>query len=79
MDSEQELYYAGLNSGWNRITIRDSDDLSDSIRGDALWIKPSTSKNGHNILASYHVLHEDLYYPIKFINSDWYWLDWDDD
>ena len=79
MDIAQELYNEGLNIGWNRITVRDSDDLPDSIRGDALWINPSLSKNGHNVPASYHVLHEDAYYPIKFINGDWYWLDWDND
>ena len=71
MDSAQELYNEGLNTGWNRITVRDSDELPDSIRGDALWINPSLSKNGYNVPASYHVLHEDAYYPIEFINGDW--------
>ena len=50
MDSAQELYNEGLNQGWNQITVRDSDDLLESIKGDALWINPSLSRNGHDIL-----------------------------
>ena len=79
MDSAQELYNKGLNQGWNRITVRDSDDLPESIKGDALWINPSLSRNGHNIPASYHALHEGDYYPVEFINGNWYWLDRDND
>ena len=79
MDLAQELYSEGLNQGWTRITVWDSDDLPNSIKGDALWINPSLSKNGHGIPPSYHVFHEDAHYPIEFINGDWYWLDWDDD
>ena len=70
MDSAQELYNVGLNSGWNRITIWDNDDLSNSIKRDMLWIKPFMSKNEHDILASYHALYKNSYYPIEFINGD---------
>ena len=79
MDSAQELYNEGLNQGWNQITVRDSDDLPESIKKDVLWINPSLSRNGHDIPASYHALHKGDYYPIEFINGDWYWLDWDND
>ena len=79
MDSAQELYNKGLNQGWNQITVQDSDDLPESIKGDTLWINPSLSRNRHNIPASYHALHEGDYYLIEFINGNWYWLDWDYD
>ena len=78
MDSAQELFNDQLMKGWTRVTVQDKDDLPDRIRGDALWIKPSLSINGNQIPASYHALHNNEYYPIEFVNGEWYWLDWDD-
>ena len=44
MDSAQELYNEGLNQGWNQITVRDSDDLPESIRETRCGLTPLCPK-----------------------------------
>ena len=58
--------------------MRKEDDLSDEIRGTAVWFFPSKSPNGHDIPPSYHVAYEGVLYPVEFINERWYWINWDD-
>ena len=62
-----------------RINPRETPDLPESIRGEAIWFAPEETPNGHKPPISYHILSEGVYYPIEFVNNAWHFISWDDD
>ena len=46
--------------------------------GAAIWITPSTNAKGNTPPPSYHILHNDTYHPVEFVNNTWHFIDWDD-
>jgi hypothetical protein len=60
--------------------IRNEDNLPEAVKGQAVW-REAAWKARHYVNRlpdSYHVAYEGHYHPIKFINKQWYWIDWDD-
>ncbi len=63
--------------GMRRITPRTNPDLLEAITEAVLWIQPQTNAKGNTPPASYHVLYNEIYHPVEFVNNAWHFLDWD--
>ncbi len=77
MTSYQELVIQDHMGMW-RITPWDNPDLPNTITGAAIWITPSTNAKGNTPPPSYHILHNETYHPVEFINKAWHFINWDD-
>ena len=62
-----------------RLTPRRRADLPENIAGQAEWMQPDASANNRRIPPSYHAINSHgVYYPVEYVNNQWYWLEWDD-
>src|SRR6266403_951054 len=77
MTSYQELVIPD-HMGMQQITPQKNPDLPNTIMGAAIWITPSTNAKGNTPPPSYHILHNDTYHPVEFVNNTWHFIDWDD-
>ena len=55
------------------IANRTSDDLPDNIRGVARW-----AKHRHSRKNSYEIKIKDMWYPVEYINHEWWYITWSD-
>src|ERR1700748_1247645 len=55
------------------IANRTSDDLPDNIKGTARW-----GKHRHSRKNSYEIKIKDTWYPVEYINHEWWYITWSD-
>jgi hypothetical protein len=79
MTTFQDLYSATLEGGLARVKTRPTPDLPDSITDTAVWMQPEVAASGTIPPPTYHALSNGYYYPVEFVNSNWHWLEWDDE
>src|SRR6201984_1176046 len=55
------------------IANRTHDDILDNIRGSAQW-----TKHKHSRKNSYKINLKDPWFPVEYINHDWWYITWSD-
>ena len=62
-----------------RLMTRRRADLPANIAGQAEWMQLDASPNNRRIPPSYHAINaHGVYYPVEYVNNQWYWIEWDD-
>jgi len=65
-------------TNYRRIDPQDTADLPPRVVGAAIWKRAVASETGKRIPASYTVGVDGQFYPVEFINQQWYFIEWDD-
>jgi hypothetical protein len=65
-------------TNYRRANPRSKPDLPTWIIGSAEWKNPTASPKGRTRPPSYHVILDNVWYPVEYINREWHHLEWDD-